>query len=142
MAALVDTNVLVYRYDSRYPEKRKCVRTLLKAGLQRGDLFIPHQAVVEFLAAVTRRRKGGSPILSAADALLKAELLINSFPILYPDETVLRTALRGHATYGLPWFDAHLWAYAERFGLEEIYSEDFEDGRIYGMVRAVNPFTA
>jgi hypothetical protein len=50
------------------------------------------------------------------------------------------TALRGTATYGLSWFDAHLWAYAEVYGVEEILSEDFAHGRHYGTVRAVNPF--
>jgi hypothetical protein len=32
--------------------------------------------------------------------------------VLYPDEELLRIALRGAAAYQLPWFDAHLWAYA------------------------------
>ena len=44
------------------------------------------------------------------------------FPILYPDDAVLRTALRGAAAYGLSWFDAHLWAYAEVNGIEELLS--------------------
>jgi len=30
--------------------------------------------------------------------------------------------------------------YAEYFGLSELLSEDFEHGRLYGTVRAVNPF--
>jgi predicted nucleic acid-binding protein len=55
---------------------------------------------------------------------------------------VLLTALRGTAIYGLSWFDAHLWAYAEVHGLSEILSEDFEHGRHYGKVRVVNPFLA
>jgi hypothetical protein len=38
------------------------------------------------------------------------------------------------------WFDAHLWAYTEHYGLEEIVSEDFEHGRLYGSVRVGNPF--
>ena len=50
------------------------------------------------------------------------------------------TALRGTAVYGLSWFDAHLWAYAEVYGVDEILSEDFVHGRHYGTVRAVNPF--
>ena len=53
---------------------------------------------------------------------------------------MLTTALRGAATYRLPWFDAHLWAYAEVNGLPEILSEDFAHGRHYGSVRAGNPF--
>ena len=60
--------------------------------------------------------------------------------VLYPSEAVVRTAIRGWATYGLGWFDAHLWAYAETFGLPEVYSEDFQHDRLYGTVRVVNPF--
>ena len=44
------------------------------------------------------------------------------------------------AAYQLSWFDAHMWAYAEHYGLPEILSEDFEHGRIYGGVRVRNPF--
>jgi hypothetical protein len=35
-----------------------------------------------------------------------------------------------------------MWAYAERYGLPEILSEDFQHGRRYGGVRATNPFLA
>jgi predicted nucleic acid-binding protein len=58
----------------------------------------------------------------------------------FPDEALFRLALRGAATYELEWFDAHLWAYAEYYGLDELLSEDFQHDRLYGRVRAVNPF--
>ena len=35
------------------------------------------------------------------------------FPIVDPDDAVLRTALRGATAYGLSWSDAHLWAHVE-----------------------------
>ena len=62
------------------------------------------------------------------------------FDVLFPNETVVVTALRGVAAYQLSWYDAHLWAYAEAFGLSELISEDFQHGRIYGTVRAIDPF--
>jgi predicted nucleic acid-binding protein len=40
----------------------------------------------------------------------------------------------------LAWYDAHLWAYAEHYGLSEIISENFAHGRRYGTVKIVNPF--
>jgi predicted nucleic acid-binding protein len=67
--------------------------------------------------------------------------MLNQFVILYPTEEVVRIALRGTASYQLSWFDAHLWAYAEFYGLPELISEDFTHGRIYGTVRVVNPFS-
>ena len=136
---LIDTNILVYRYDSRFPDKRSIASDVLRDGIAEGTARIPHQAIVEFVAATTR----GSPedrLLDAADARREAEELMMQFPILYPDEAVLRMALRGAAAYRLSWFDAHLWAYAEVHGIEELLSEDFQHGRMYGTVTVRNPF--
>jgi predicted nucleic acid-binding protein len=101
---------------------------------------VPHQALVEFVAAVTRPTSSGLPLLSPEDARREAEEILVQFEVLYPTEALLRTALRGAAAYQLGWFDAHLWAYAEYHGLAELLSEDFEHDRLYGTVRTVNPF--
>jgi predicted nucleic acid-binding protein len=66
--------------------------------------------------------------------------MMRQFKVLYPDEDTLTTAMRGMAAYGLLWFEAHLWAFAETNGIPEILSEDFEHGRHYGHVRIVDPF--
>jgi len=142
LASLVDTNILVYRCDPRSPEKQRLARELLHRGLVGHDLVLPHQAVLEFVAIVTRPRSDldGATLLPWAEAYRQAEELILHFPVLYPDEEVLVTALRGVALYRLSWYDAHLWAYAEVHGISEILSEDFEHGRHYGSVRMVDPF--
>jgi predicted nucleic acid-binding protein len=142
VASLVDTNVLIYRYDGRDPAKKEIARKLLREGLLLQSLVLPHQAIVEFVAATTRPRPdlGGAPLLSLPEACREAESLMLGFSVLYPDQAVLTTALRGVGGFGLSWFDAHLWAYAEVHGIPEILSEDFEHGRHYGSVRVVNPF--
>jgi predicted nucleic acid-binding protein len=58
----------------------------------------------------------------------------------YPDDALLQAGVRGATTYGLSWFDAHMRAYAERVGLDTIWSEDIEHSQLYGRVRVVNPF--
>jgi predicted nucleic acid-binding protein len=138
--ALVDTNVLVYRFDPRFPRKQEAASRLLRRGLIEDRVRIPHQALVEFVAAVTRPLPEGGTLLSADDARREVEDLLATFVILYPTEAIFRTAIRGWATYQLAWFDAHLWAYAEEYGLEELVSEDFQHDRLYGTVRAINPF--
>jgi predicted nucleic acid-binding protein len=139
VAALVDTNILVYRFDQRDLAKRQTAENLLREGIRTDSIRIPHQAVVEFVAACTRSLPGG-PLLQPADARREAEELLSIFTVLYPNESVVRTALRGAAAYQLSWFDAHLWAYAEHYGMAELYSEDFEHDRLYGSVRVINPF--
>lgn len=141
-ASLIDTNVLVYRFDWRFPEKQAIATKLLREGLRTNSVRIPHQAVLEFMAVVTRVRIGAEPLLGPTEARRETEELLDQFRILYPSAAVVRTALRGAATYQLPWFDAHLWAYAECHGMAELISEDFEHGRLYGSVRARNPFLA
>ncbi|MGA9059803.1 MAG: PIN domain-containing protein [Terriglobia bacterium] len=140
MAALIDTNILVYRFDWRYSVKGRIATELLRQGLVERSVRIPHQAIVEFVAAVTRPRINGEALLSQAEAHREAEELLSQFVVLYPTGDVLRTALRGAVAYQLSWFDAHLWAYAEFYGLPELISEDFEHDRMYGTVRAINPF--
>jgi predicted nucleic acid-binding protein len=139
-AGLVDTHVLVYRFDGRFPEKQAAADALLRRGIQTGTLVIAHQAITEFVAAVTRTRGGAPPILEPASALREAEDLMRQFPVAYPDDRVLRAAFRGAALYGLSWYDAHMWAYAEVHELGVLHSEDFEHGRWYGTVRVDNPF--
>ena len=113
---------------------------LLRRGIEQDALRVPHQAVLEFVSAVTRPRAGQRALMSRTEALREAEELLSQLVILYPNEAVVRTALRGAVAYQLPWYDAHLWAYAEHYSLSQLYSEDFEHGRLYGTVRALNPF--
>ena len=141
MAALVDTNILVYRFDSRFPEKQKIATQILRRGIAEDSVRVPHQAIVEFIAAVTRPIRGHR-ILEQSNALREAEEFLTEFTILYPSEGMLRDAIRGCAAYQLNWFDAHMWAYAEYYGLPEMVSEDLQHDRLYGSVRVVNPFIA
>ena len=145
MAALVDTNILVYAHDPRFPGKLRVAQGLLEQGAHEGTFVLAHQVLIEFVAVATRPRPvvgepRGRPLLSRSDAAREVENLMAAFPVLYPTEEVVRTALRGAAGYGLSWYDAHLWAYAEVFGVPEILSEDFEHGRSYGAVRVIDPF--
>lgn len=140
MVSLVDTNILVYCFDPRFQEKQRIAVELLDSGLANDTLRLPHQALLEFVSVVTRARAGSKPLLDEFDARREAEELMSEFIILYSNDLLFRTALRGAAAYRFSWFDALMWAYAEHYGLDEILSEDFEDGRLYGTVRARNPF--
>jgi predicted nucleic acid-binding protein len=140
VAWLADTNILVYRFDYRFPRKQRRATEILRRGIAESSVRLPHQAIVEFVAVVTRPLVGHRPLLPAEEARREAEEMLRQFEVLYPNEAIVRTALRGAAAYQLPWFDAHLWAYADYYGLPELYSEDFEHDRLYGTVRAINPF--
>lgn len=140
MVALVDTNVLVYRYDPRDPRKQRIASELLRNGIEQQSMRVAYQAVIEFYSAVTRPVRGGVALLGPADATRETEEMLAQFDILYPTEELLHAALRATAAYQLSWFDAQMWAYADTNGLTELLSEDFQEGRLYGRVRITNPF--
>ena len=140
VAGLVDTKVLVHRFDARFPDKQRLATEVLRSGIADGSVFLPHQAIIEFVAVASHPLDGGAPLLDATDARREAEELLSQFDVLFPDEELIRIALRGAAAYQLAWFDAHMWAYPERYGLGELLSEDFQHGRLYGTVEVVNPF--
>ena len=70
MAALIDTNILVYRFDPRFPEKQRIATDLLRKGIAKDTVRLPYQAIVEFVAAVTRSLAGYGALLLPAEARL------------------------------------------------------------------------
>ena len=139
MAALIDTNILVYRFDDRFPDKQKIATRILKEGIAKDSVRIPHQALVEFVAATTRSIRG-HVILKPTDALREVEAFLAQFTVLYPNEQIVLKEIQGCTSYQLSWFDAHMWACAEHYGLNEILTEDFQHDRTSGNVRTINPF--
>jgi predicted nucleic acid-binding protein len=96
VASLVDTNILVDRFDPRDPVKQRRADEVLREGLLADSVLLAHQSIVELVAAVTRPRGdlGGAPLLTVDKARLAAEELVAQFPVLYPDREIVLTALR------------------------------------------------
>jgi len=82
VTALVDTNVLVYRFDSRFPERQRRATEVLRQGIRDDSIRLPHQAIIEFVAAVSRPLREGHSLLSPAEARREAEELLNQFAVL------------------------------------------------------------
>jgi len=80
-------------------------------------------------------RKGLEPSVSA-------DLISNylAWEVIENREWVFRNALAFQSELGLSFWDASILAAAVTGGVEELWSEDFQDGRTYHGVRIVNPF--
>ena len=53
---------------------------------------------------------------------------------------LVKRALEIRETYNLQFYDSLLLASAEQAGCGILYTEDLNDGQMYGTVKAVNPF--
>src|SRR5690349_18924590 len=85
VASLVDTNILVYRFDARDAVKQHRAREVLRDGLLDDNVVLAHQCIVEFVAAVSlpRPELAGAPLLPPSEATLEAETLLTQYPVLY-----------------------------------------------------------
>ena len=131
----LDTNVLVYAFDTSNPEKRRVVRALLKGGIS-GRLVISTQVLAEFAAALLHRI---TPRASA-DAVMRGLDALAVLRTITPDHDLVRRAVEAHVAYGIHFYDGMIIAAAERAGCERIWSEDLNAGQKYFGVTVANPF--
>jgi len=132
----LDTNVLVYAFDTSNPEKQRVARALLKGGIS-GRLVISTQVLAEFAAALLHRI---TPRVSA-DAVMRGLDALAAIRTITPDHDLVRRAVEAHVAYGIHFYDGMIVAAAERAGCERIWSQDLNTGQKYFGVTVVNPFS-
>jgi predicted nucleic acid-binding protein len=54
---------------------------------------------------------------------------------------LVRIAIELSARYSISYWDAAILAAAESLGCHTVFSEDLNDGHVYGSLRVVNPFS-
>ena len=135
---LMDTNLLVYLYDQKHPERQaQSQRVLEQLELSRnGRLSV--QSLAEFFSVATRKL---SPNLTAAEALHQIDLFLRLWPVFDLTPMVVLEAGRGVRDHHLSYYDAQIWAAARLNQAPLVFSEDFQDGRVLEGVRFVNPIT-
>ncbi len=131
----LDTNVVVYAFDTSNPDKQKVSRALLKSGIA-GRAVISTQVLAEFASALLHKI---SPRASA-DAVMRGLDALAAIRTIIPDRDLIRRAVESHAAYGIHFYDGMIVAAAERGGCGCIWSEDLNAGREYFGVTVKNPF--
>jgi len=132
----VDTNLWVYRFDRRLPEKAGFIGAWLRQQAAAHEIVVSTQVMVEFRSAV--RRKLAPPLpeteTRAALELLACLEVLPAYPELVLDADSLA------ATEKLAWLDALIVEAALRGKCERLYSEDLQHGRRFGATQVINPF--
>ena len=134
---LIDTNLLVYLYDTGSPSKAVQARQALERLEQTRSGRLSVQSLAEFLHVSTHKLH---PPLSRAEALDQVSLFIRTWPVFDLTALVVLEAARGARDHDLAYYDAQIWAVARLNQVTTIFSEDFRDGQVLEGVRFVNPF--
>jgi predicted nucleic acid-binding protein len=131
----VDTNVLIYARDPRYPTKHKKARELTSAM---PDGVLLWQVACEFIAASRKLTDTG---YTQAQAWRELEQLRRLWKFSLPTEDLLVRAERLTATHNLSFWDSLLVAACMEGGVTRLYTEDFDASLSKAIgIEIVNPF--
>lgn len=134
----VDGNVLVYARDNGDPRKQEVANALLDRLWLEQSGRTSVQVLNEFYAVVTRKISVRIP-QEVAWRVVEEFLEWSPQPV---DSALLRHARAVEIRYKLNWWDALIVASAQLQGCSILYTEDLQNGAVYGNVRVRNPFMA
>ncbi len=131
----LDTNILVYAYDSSDPRKQSVARELVRKAIA-GELITSTQALAEFASTFLHKIK---PAASPEDVAAMLNALGPIRLVVLDADTVTR-AVEVCAAYGVHFYDGLIVAAAERGGCKRIWSEDLSAKQKYFGIVVENPF--
>jgi predicted nucleic acid-binding protein len=136
MASFIDTNVVVYAFDTS--EERKRERALELLADPSLDAVFSAQVLSEFYWIVTRKL---APPLEegAAHDVVRS---LSEGVVVPTDATLVDAAIGLARRHQLAFWDAAIVAAARRAGCDELLTEDLSDGATIEGVRIRNPFRA
>ena len=135
----LDTNIFVYSFDDRAPEKRRLARQWIGDALRTQRGIVSTQVVQEFLSVATQ--KFASP-LAISDAREYLRSVLQPLCHHYPSIAFYDRALCVKENVGCAWFDALIIAAAQEAACSVLLSEDLQTGRQIDKLRILDPFAA
>ena len=132
----LDTNILVYLFDTDTPVKQRRARQLLSSQTLQARLMLSTQVLQEFYVSVTR--KLAAPLEPAVAARAVQDLA--TWPVVQIGSRVILSAIARSQTARLSFWDALIVEAALDGGATDLYTEDLQDGLVIEEMRVLNPF--
>ena len=130
----LDSNVLIYAAEDTQADKFARACDIVEAAVCGNGFVISAQVLNEFASVMYRKFKKTD---DEVRGLVSIAQNIKTVPVL-PEWTQLAIDIK--TRYDLQFYDSLLLAAAQVNGCTEFWSEDLNDGQMYGSVKAVNPF--
>ena len=133
----LDTNIFVYTFDRREPDKRARARGLVERALGTDDGVVSSQVVQEFLNVALQKFERP---LSEEQALRYLREVLDPLCFVFPSITLYETAVSLRRRWRFSFYDSLIVAAALESKCDVLYSEDFQDGQEIESLTIVNPF--
>ena len=135
--SFIDTSVLVYAYDADAGDKHLKAQRLLRECWEKESGVISMQVLQEFYVTVTRRLPKTLPKANAREVVQT----YHAWPVYTSTIEDIITASELEDHHKLSFWDALIVTSAQMSGAKSLISEDMQDGRQFGIVKVVNPFS-
>lgn len=137
---LIDSNILVYAFDTSEGKKHQQAKTILNKCWDGFVSFsISLQNLHEFYFVLTTKKKHVvSPDLTGL--FVKHFIEFYGWKKLIPSPKSIIKAIEIVHHYKLPFWDAHLVAVMLENNIHHIYTEDVADFKKFPNIVAINPF--
>ena len=132
----VDTNVLVYAWDSAEPEKQNQALAWMAYLWKERTGRLSYQVLTEFYITVTQKLDPG---MEPERARRNVRLFFPWHPVQI-DSRACETAWQVQDRYRLSWWDALIVSAAQGAGCRYLLTENFRSGEEFLEIKVINPF--
>ena len=132
--SFLDTNVLVYSDDPRYPAKQATAIDLVQDHLRQRTGVVSLQVLQEYFVSATGKLK-----LDVELAKRRVEFFAR-FHVAEPNVGDILAAIDLHRLHGISLWDTLILRCAKQSGCSVLLTEDMQHGQEIDGVRIVNPF--
>lgn len=133
----VDTNVLVYAFDTGEPAKREIARHVIEQAAP-GELVLSAQVLNEFYVTVTRKLQTSLPVVDARQAVERLAVL----EVVDVTASLVLDGVRRSAVSGFSLWDSLIIEAACAAGCDVLLSEDLTHGQRFDHLVVEDPFIA
>lgn len=137
---LIDSNILIYAYDSTDKKKHETAKKILqKAWQKQADYALSVQNISEFFYVATEKTK----VLPREEAreIVRNLTSFSYWHIFHLTEATLRLAASISTDSKIHFFDALLAATMKEHNIAEIITENEKDFEKIPGIKIINPFT-
>ncbi len=133
----IDTNILVYAFDSSEKGKQNIAQSLLNNEGTIGEISLSTQVLQEFFVIVTRKLK--EPL--SIDDASKTIQYFSVYPLVQINPKLILKAIDRHQNESFSFWDALIVEAALQADCKILLSEDMQNERQIGKLKIVNPFS-
>ena len=133
----IDTNIFVYSFDNREPDKQEISRRIIRNALKDHYGCISSQVIQEFLNVALK--KFARP-LSVKDGVGYMKSVLVPLCEIYTSSDLYSKTLEVYERWKFSFYDSMIIAAALRTSCSVLYSEDLQHGQEIQSLTIYNPF--